>query len=104
MGSNFEDFEMTRKGNLRILAEEIEERMKGASEEVQGTSIRIISDWRDQPIGSSKPNLKGRTFPVKKIWYGGRNRWFIFAGDLRCGIELEKVEFVDELPSAPATT
>ena len=70
-----------------------EERL--ANELVRGRYVRIIKDFRDQPWGSSKPNLKGKVFKVRNLFFsdidGGCTLWL---EGVRCGVSINEVEFV----------
>ncbi len=73
---------------------EIQQRIKTTQEMMIGRNVRIVTEWRDQPFGSSKPSHYGKLFKVREAWYG-EGRWSLFLGDFRCGIWLREVEFVD---------
>lgn len=67
-----------------------EERL--ASDLVQGRAVRIIADWRDQPYGWSKKNLKGTKQIVRACQFdhGDVHLWL---EGLRCSINIDDVEF-----------
>ncbi len=73
-----------------------EERM--AADLVRGRFVRINKDFRDQPYGTSKPNLKGKTYKVTALFFQGdtssRSNVTLWLEGLRCGISLDDVEFV----------
>ena len=56
--------------------------------------VRIIKDFRDQPVGSSKPNLKAKTFKVEELGFDGRKFYLRLEG-LRMSAWLTDVEFID---------
>ncbi len=56
--------------------------------------VRIIKDFRDQPVGYSKPNLKGKTYKVVDLGFDGR-RFYVRMEGIRMSAWLTDVEFID---------
>jgi hypothetical protein len=83
---------------LAEMAAQVEEIEKRAAALVEGRTVRVIKDFRDQPYGRSKPNLKGKPFrvaalflaPVPVLWLATESGRVLGAG-----IELAGVEFVE---------
>lgn len=60
---------------------------------VKGKYVKIITDFRDQPVGCSKPSLKDK---VKMVEYANVNNSQIWLqlSDMRMMIEIDKVKFL----------
>ena len=76
------------------LQEEIKERIKGIGELFIGKPVRIITDFRDQPFGISRTNLKGRVFTVVSAGFDSGRVWLSLSG-LRCAVWLSDIEMTE---------
>lgn len=74
-----------------------------ATEHVQsvlgGKRVRIVVDFHDQPLGRSKPNLRGKEFVIHSAYITshGRTRHYInlWLTGLQCAIPLDHVEILE---------
>ncbi len=60
---------------------------------LDGMRVRIVKDWRDQPIGRSKPNLKGREYAVRGVLME-REDLELWLEGLDCAIPFDHVELL----------
>jgi hypothetical protein len=67
-------------------------------DKLYGKRFRILVDYNGQPYGSSKPNLKGKIFKVTDVHSINIDQFgfFIFPDGYRDGLEIHKVEFLDD--------
>jgi hypothetical protein len=61
---------------------------------VRGHRVCMVSDYHDQPIGSSWPSQKGKIFEVLGM-YLSNNRFYLELKGLRTFPRLDDVEFID---------
>lgn len=80
---------------LRILGNSIRETQKGIHEAAVGRRVRILSNYNGQPIGRSRPSLKGKVFHVTHAFWSDNNGVCLFIEDYGVSIPLNEVEFVD---------
>ena len=58
-----------------------------------GCRVRIIKDFHDQPIGFSRPNLKGKLYTIKAV-SADMDRVNVWLVGLQCAVSPEYLEIV----------
>ena len=83
---------------IRDLARQVDALETEAAKLIEGRMVRVAADFRDQPYGSSKPNLKGKTFRVAALFLCPEPVVWLATESgrvLGTGIALDKVEILD---------
>ena len=61
--------------------------------ELIGWSIKIISNYNGQPVGRSRPSLKGQTRIIKHVFFA-HSEFHYFIEDELCALSSDDFEFI----------
>lgn len=84
---------MSLKDELKSTEDKIKALMNLSEGQVKGARVRIIKKFRDQPWGTSKPDLQGKIYTVDFLHFSN-NRIIVFVEGLRCSLALDQIEFL----------
>lgn len=85
--------------NIKKAIESAKKRSREAEQDAEfiavGKRVRVLRTWRDQAVGHSRTDQKGKVFTVRGVGLDGFSGPYLFIGDFRFSIPLDSVEFLE---------